>query len=196
MFTGIIETFAEIINIKKENEKIVLTLSSPFTHEFKIDQSIAHNGICLTVESVSGNNYIVSAIPETIKKTTINSWKTGDIINIERSLRLSDRLDGHIVQGHVDTVATCSHISEIGGNYEFTFTIPSQFAGLIIEKGSISLNGISLTIYNVSTNSFTVGVIPYTYNNTNIRFLSAGAEVNIEFDILGKYILRNLQLKQ
>ncbi len=196
MFTGIIETFAEIINIKKENEKIVLTLSSPFTHEFKIDQSIAHNGICLTVESVSGNNYIVSAIPETIKKTTINSWKTGDIINIERSLRLSDRLDGHIVQGHVDTVATCGHISEIGGNYEFTFTIPSQFAGLIIEKGSISLNGISLTIYNVSTNSFTVGVIPYTYHNTNIRFLTAGAEVNIEFDILGKYILRNLQLKQ
>lgn len=195
MFTGIIETQAEIKEIFEENGNKIFWLTSKLTSELKVDQSVSHNGVCLTVEQINGNDYRVCAILETLNKTCLNNWQAGDKINLERSMMLNGRLDGHIVQGHVDTTANCSEIIEKNGSFEFTFQINENFSDLIIEKGSISVNGISLTIFNVGHSNFTVGIIPYTYENTNIKYLKKNDCVNIEFDMVGKYIKRSIDLR-
>ena len=195
MFTGIIEANAEIKEILAENGNKIFWLSSNITPELKIDQSVSHNGVCLTVEQIQGNDYRVCAIIETLKKTCLNNWQAGDKINLERSMMLNGRLDGHIVQGHVDTTAVCSEIIERDGSFEYTFQLRENFSDLIIEKGSISVNGISLTIFNIGNSNFTVGIIPYTYENTNMKYLKKGDCVNIEFDMVGKYIKRSIDLR-
>jgi riboflavin synthase len=190
MFTGIIEQLGiiEAIDINKSN--ITLTIQSSLATELKVDQSLAHSGVCLTIEAINGNTYQVTAINETLKKTTIGLWVKGDTINLERCLRLDGRLDGHIVQGHVDTVGTCIGYQEKDGSWEYVIEIDEKFAPLIIEKGSISLNGISLTIFNITNTTFTVAIIPYTYQHTNMHTLAQGHKVNVEFDMVGKYVGR------
>ena len=190
MFTGIIEQLGSVENIEKKDSNIILTVKAPLTTELKIDQSVSHSGICLTVESISENTYTVTAIDETIKKTTIGHWKRGTAVNLERCLRFDGRLDGHIVQGHVDTVGTCTMVTETNGSWEYRISFDKKFAALVIEKGSISLNGISLTIFNVLEDSFTVAIIPYTYEYTNMHALQENDLVNIEFDMVGKYVNR------
>ncbi len=193
MFTGIIETTASIKQISEKGTNKTFLLSCPITSELKVDQSVSHNGVCLTVEAIIGNDYQVTAILETLQKTNLGSWKTGDTINIERCLRPSDRLDGHFVQGHTDTKGLVTEKTDLNGSWQFTFQFPRSFAPLIIEKGSIAVNGISLTAFNVTDDSFSVGIIPYTYNHTNLQFIQAGDSVNLEFDMLGKYIIRQAQ---
>ena len=171
-------------------------IESPVSQELRVDQSVSHNGICLTVEEMNVNSHKVTAIQETALKTNVNEWKIGDIINLERSLKLESRLDGHFVQGHVDTVATCIEINEKQGSWEYEFSFRKKFSELIIEKGSICVNGISLTAFNVRKKSFKVAVIPYTYEHTNIQTVQRGHLVNIEFDLIGKYILRKLSLSE
>ena len=190
MFTGIIEQLGKVEKLEKNGSNITLTVSAALTSELKIDQSLSHSGICLTVENIAGNTYTVTAIEETLKKTNLGSWKEGTIINLERCLRFDGRLDGHIVQGHVDTVGHCIEIIEKNGSWEYIISFDKKFASLIIEKGSISLNGISLTIFNITENSFTVAIIPYTYEHTNMHTLHVNDEVNIEFDMIGKYVNR------
>jgi riboflavin synthase len=165
-------------------------IASSLSPDFKIDQSVSHNGVCLTVEEVQGNRHRVTAIAETLQKSDLNHWKTGDLVNIERCMLMNGRLDGHIVQGHVDTTATCINKKELDGSWEFRFRFPAQFGALVIEKGSISLNGISLTIFNVTENEFSVAIIPYTFEHTNIKNIIDGTIVNLEFDIIGKYVNR------
>jgi riboflavin synthase len=194
MFTGIIESLGQIREINSNGTNKSFWIESPLSSSFKIDQSIAHNGVCLTVEEVSDKAHKVTAIAETLKKTNLNSWKSGSYVNMERSLLPSSRLDGHFVQGHVDTIALCKKIIDKEGSHEFEFSFPGKFAGLVIEKGSISLNGISLTLFDVKKKSFKVAIIPYTYEHTNLRFLHKDDEVNIEFDMIGKYIARNASL--
>jgi len=160
----------------------------------QIDQSLSHNGVCLTVEQVGGGQHQVTAIEETLKKTTLGSWTKGQRLNLERCLQLHDRLDGHLVQGHVDTRALCTEREALEGSWQFGFQIPKAFAALVIEKGSISVDGISLTLFDVGKKRFRVAVIPYTYAHTNIQALTPGMEVNIEFDLLGKYIQRQMTL--
>lgn len=195
MFTGIIETLGQVKEIIISGTNKSFWLESPLTAEFKVDQSIAHNGVCLTVEEIKGARYKVTAVEETLKKTALNQWIRGNYINLERSLLPSSRLDGHFVQGHVDSLGTCKKIEDKNGSWEFTFSFPENFAPLVIEKGSISLNGTSLTVFNVTKTSFEVAVIPYTYEHTTIQFLKEGDLVNLEFDMVGKYIVRNLALK-
>ena len=190
MFTGIIEQLGKVEKLEKNGSNITLTVSAALTSELKIDQSLSHSGICLTVENIAGNTYTVTAIEETLKKTNLDSWKEGTIINLERCLRFDGRLDGHIVQGHVDTVGQCIEIIEKNGSWEYIISFDKKFASLIIEKGSISLNGISLTIFNITENSFTVAIIPYTYEHTNMHKLVVNNFVNIEFDMIGKYVGR------
>ena len=190
MFTGIIEQLGKVEKLEKNGSNITLTVSAALTSELKIDQSLSHSGICLTVENIAGNTYTVTAIEETLKKTNLGSWKEGTIINLERCLRFDGRLDGHIVQGHVDTVGQCIEIIEKNGSWEYIISFDKKFAFLIIEKGSISLNGISLTIFNITDNSFTVAIIPYTYEHTNMHTLIVNDLVNIEFDMIGKYVGR------
>ena len=190
MFTGIIEQLGKVEKLEKNGSNITLTVSAALTSELKIDQSLSHSGICLTVENIAGNTYTVTAIEETLKKTNLGSWKEGTIINLERCLRFDGRLDGHIVQGHVDTVGQCIEIIEKNGSWEYIISFDKKFASLIIEKGSISLNGISLTIFNITDNSFTVAIIPYTYEHTNMHTLIVNDLVNIEFDMIGKYVGR------
>jgi riboflavin synthase len=190
MFTGIIEQLGTIEAIETNNTNLTLTIQSALASELKVDQSLSHNGVCLTVEEIIGNQYKVTAIDETLKKTTIGLWKKGSTINLERCLRFDGRLDGHIVQGHVDTVGTCIGYTEKNGSWEYTIEIDEKFATLIIEKGSISLNGISLTIFNITNTTFTVAIIPYTYEHTNIHTLTLGNKVNVEFDMVGKYVNR------
>jgi riboflavin synthase len=190
MFTGIIEQLGTIEAIETSNTNLTLTIQSALTPELKVDQSLSHSGVCLTVEEIMGNGYKVTAIDETLKKTTIGLWKAGDTINVERCLRFDGRLDGHIVQGHVDTVGTCIGYEEKNGSWEYTIEIDEKFAALIIEKGSIALNGISLTIFNITNNTFTVAIIPYTYEHTNMHTLALGHKVNVEFDMVGKYVNR------
>ena len=189
MFTGIIENLAKIISIKKSKSNLDITLSSSLTSEFKIDQSISHNGICLTVISIDGNNYTVTAIEETINKTTINSWKKGDSVNLERAMKLGDRLDGHMIQGHVDQIGTCIDITTKDGSWEYAIQYEKS-ENLTVEKGSIAVNGVSLTVIDSKTNSFKVAIIPYTYENTNFKTLRKGDLINLEFDILGKYLYK------
>ena len=187
MFTGIIENLSEIKEINKEGDNLSISLKSEITNELKIDQSLSHNGVCLTVVDINDNIYKVTAIKETILKSSIKNWRIGDIINIERAMKLGDRLDGHMVQGHVDQTATCTKISEENGSWYFYFEY-QRSSNLTIEKGSISINGVSLTIVESMDNGFSVAIIPYTYDNTNFKNIKVGDLVNIEFDMIGKYI--------
>jgi riboflavin synthase len=188
MFTGIIETLGVIQEIEKEDDNLHITVDSAITKELKIDQSVAHNGICLTVVSIDINLFTVTSIGETIKKTTISNWKKGDLINLERAMKLGDRLDGHIVQGHVDQIGTCVTFEETNGSWLYTFQYDESLQNITIEKGSITVNGVSLTVVNSKKNEFSVAIIPYTYENTNFNTFSVGTKVNLEFDVIGKYV--------
>lgn len=194
MFTGIIETIATVTDIVYDGSNIQFTIESPIATALKVDQSVAHNGVCLTVTAVIGNQYKVTAVAETLQKTNLGTWQKGAAINIERSLKIGDRLDGHFVQGHVDTTATCVEKQTLEGSWLFRFRFPAAFAALIIEKGSICINGVSLTAFNVGKDEFTVTIIPYTYTHTNFDRIEHGNEVNLEFDVLGKYLLRSKDL--
>jgi riboflavin synthase len=188
MFTGIIEQIGVVRVIRKENENIHFTIESAFTHELKIDQSVAHNGCCLTVVDITGNLYTVTAIRETLEKTNLSSWTEGTKVNLERCMVMNGRLDGHIVQGHVDTVGTCIDVEDQGGSWKYTFRYAS--ATPTVEKGSITVNGTSLTVVDSKDNEFSVCIIPYTYENTNFHTLQKNMEVNLEFDIIGKYVAK------
>lgn len=190
MFTGIIEELGILKDISKTDSNLTLTVQSALAAELKIDQSLSHNGVCLTITSIIQNTYKVTAIAETIKKTTIGQWKLNELLNLERCLTFNGRLDGHMVQGHVDTVGKCIKVINLSGSWQYVIEIPEKFAPLIIEKGSISLNGISLTIFDITNTSFTVAIIPYTYEHTNMKALVEGNFVNIEFDVVGKYVQR------
>lgn len=194
MFTGIIETTATVKEVSPNGSNIDFLIESNITSELKIDQSVAHNGVCLTVTDIQDKQYKVTAVAETLTKTTLGNWQPGDTLNIERSLKVGDRLDGHFVQGHVDAVAQCIYREELEGSWLFRFRFPQQFAGLVIDKGSICINGVSLTVFDVGQDECTVTIIPYTYEHTNFNTLQAGNSVNIEFDVLGKYFLRQQQL--
>jgi riboflavin synthase len=196
MFTGIIEQIGIIEKVEISNGNTTLTVNAALTDQLKVDQSVSHSGVCLTVEEIMGNTYKVTAIAETLKKTAVGMWKSGTKVNLERCLRLDGRLDGHIVQGHVDTIGKCITYTEKNGSWEYTIAIDKKFASLIIEKGSIALNGISLTIFNVTECTFTVAIIPYTYEHTNMHTLGVEDSVNIEFDMIGKYINRMNSLKE
>ena len=196
MFTGIIETTGKIVLVEQNGSNTSFLVASPISHELKIDQSVSHNGVCLTVEEVIDNQHRVTAIRETLDKTDLDAWKAGDTVNLERCLAFNGRLDGHVVQGHVDATAVCTHVKELNGSWQYTFEFPVEFAPYIIEKGSISLNGISLTVFNVTRNGFDVAIIPYTYGHTNIQFIKPGSTVNLEFDVFGKYVQRYLSLQR
>ena len=196
MFTGIIETLGIIKDLKKENDNLDITISSIITHELKIDQSVAHNGVCLTVVAINNDEYTVTAIRETIQKTNLSDWKIGDLINIERGMKLGDRLDGHIVQGHVDQTGICKSIEEANGSWYFTFGYDSNLNNITIEKGSITINGVSLTVVNSKENEFSVAIIPYTFEHTNFKNVKIGTKINLEFDVVGKYIAKLHSLKQ
>lgn len=188
MFTGIIETLGVIQDIKSEDNNLHITIASSINEELKIDQSVAHNGICLTVIAVDNSFYTVTAIGETIKKTTISLWQKGDVVNLERAMKLGDRLDGHIVQGHVDQIGTCISVEETNGSWFYTFEYDSTLQNITIEKGSITVNGVSLTVVNSRKNEFSVAIIPYTYENTNFKTFEVNTKVNLEFDVIGKYV--------
>jgi riboflavin synthase len=194
VFSGIVEEAATVVGLKKEQENLHITLHCSFTHELKIDQSISHNGVCLTVVGIEGDTYTVTAIQETLMKSNLGLLQTGDKVNLERSTRLDGRLDGHMVQGHVDLTATCTEIREADGSWYYTFEYePRSEEHLTVEKGSVSVNGVSLTVVNSKDRSFQVAIIPYTYEVTNFHRFSVGSVVNIEFDIIGKYIARILK---
>ena len=195
MFTGIIENTGIVQEIQTSGTNKTFWISSPLSQELKIDQSLSHSGVCLTVEEVKDGMHRVTAIAETLSKTNLGEWKVGSVVNLERCMQLNGRLDGHIVQGHVDAVAECVGLIEKAGSWEYTFQFPKQFGELVIEKGSISLNGISLTIFNVGDDTFTVAIIPYTYEHTNMRNLKKGDVVNIEWDVVGKYVQRIMKIK-
>lgn len=196
MFTGIIESLGRVLEVYQTGTNKTFWIESPLSHSFSIDQSVSHDGVCLTVEEVREDRHRVTAILETLEKTALNQWTPGRTVNLEQSLLPSKRLDGHFVQGHVDTVGYCEKVKDRNGSHEFTFSFPKKFARLVIEKGSISLNGISLTVFNVKKDSFRVGIIPYTFEHTNLQFVKEGDPVNLEFDMVGKYILRNAKLAQ
>lgn len=187
MFTGIIENIALVKEIKKDGDNLIFTFESDLTSELKIDQSISHNGICLTVVDIVDSTYSVVAIKETILKSSIKNWKVGDKVNLERAMKIGNRLDGHIVQGHVDQIGICEKISEELGSWYFTFKYEKS-NNITIEKGSIAINGVSLTVVDSQTNKFSVAIIPYTYNHTNFKSLNINDAVNLEFDMVGKYI--------
>ncbi|MDI9366655.1 MAG: riboflavin synthase, partial [Flavobacterium sp.] len=195
MFTGIIECTGKVEAVTTNGSNYTFWVSSPLSHQFKIDQSVSHNGVCLTVEEVFNKQHCVTAIEETIKKTNLQFWCVGTTINIEQCMQMNGRLDGHIVQGHVDTTATCIEALTLEGSWEYRFEFDPQFAHLAIEKGSISVNGTSLTCFAVTKNSFKVAIIPYTYHHTSINQISVGSVVNIEFDIIGKYVSRMAEVK-
>lgn len=194
MFTGIIESIGIVKNIVKEGDNINLSVESSLAQALKIDQSLAHNGTCLTVVAIDGNAYTVTAIKETLEKTNLGKLEIGSKINLERAMILGDRLDGHIVQGHVDQTATCSNIVEEDGSWVFTFKYDSLHKdNITIEKGSITINGVSLTVINSKDNEFSVAIIPYTFENTNFHQIKVGTTVNLEFDVIGKYVARLLK---
>jgi riboflavin synthase len=191
MFTGIIENMAEVVDVKTNKNNLDILFKSPLLPELKVDQSISHNGVCLTVADITKETYLVNVVKETIDKSNFSSLKVGDVVNVERSMMLNDRLDGHIVQGHVDQIAECISIDESGGSYVMTFTYEKS-NNVTVEKGSICVNGISLTVCNSQENSFSVAIIPYTWENTNLKKIKIGDTVNLEFDIVGKYIAKLL----
>lgn len=197
MFTGIIENLGEVKDIQIKGTNRTFYIQSSLASELKMDESVSHNGVCLTVENIQGNIVQITAIHETLEKTNAGDWKPGDLINLERAMRLNERLDGHIVQGHVDGIAKCKQRTDRDGSVEFTFSYNHVFAPLLIEKGSVCVNGVSLTAFNLNEDLFTVAIIPYTLEHTNFKNLIEDDVVNIEFDILGKYVQRilNLQLK-
>jgi riboflavin synthase len=191
MFSGIIEEAATVVRLEKEKDNLHITMKCSFTKELKIDQSVSHNGVCLTVVYKAGDNYTVTAIKETLDKTNLGILKPGDKVNLERSTKLDGRLDGHMVQGHVDQTAVCTEVREAGGSWYYTFVYePTQDDYITVEKGSVSVNGVSLTVVNSKNNSFQVAIIPFTYEMTNFHQIKKGTVVNLEFDILGKYIAR------
>lgn len=188
MFSGIIECLGTVTELKSDKGNLHISVSATFTNELKIDQSVAHNGVCLTVVGIDGDVYTVTAIDETLKKTNLSHLKFGDSINLERCTKLGDRLDGHIVQGHVDQTAICKSINETNGSWEFTFEYDSKHNNITVEKGSVCVNGVSLTVVNSQNNSFSVCIIPYTFEHTNFKAIAVGSTVNLEFDIIGKYV--------
>jgi riboflavin synthase len=190
MFTGIIETMGTITHIEREGGNVHYSLSSNITHELKIDQSLAHNGVCLTVIAIDGDQYTVTAIQETLDKTALKQWSVGDKINLERAMRLGDRLDGHMVQGHVDEVARCISVEDQNGSWLYRFEYGEDSNNITIEKGSICVNGTSLTVVGSASNTFGVAIIPYTYEHTVFHQLQKGDLVNVEFDMVGKYIAK------
>ena len=194
MFTGIIEDLGRVEKLEREGDNLHITVSSRLTAELKIDQSVAHNGVCLTVVSLNDNSYTVTAIEETLNKTNLNELKEQDLVNLERAMILGSRLDGHIVQGHVDQTATCIHKENKDGSWIFTFSYNPDLNNVTIEKGSITINGVSLTVVNSKTNEFSVAIIPYTYEHTTFKFIEKSTEVNLEFDVIGKYVKRLMNL--
>lgn len=196
MFTGIIEEIGKLINIKKEGTNLHFEIEADFTSALKIDQSVAHNGVCLTVVALTDSSYTVTAIQETLQKTNLKNLQVNDPVNLERGMKMNARLDGHIVQGHVDQTATCKAIETQEGSYIFTFTYDSALQNVTIEKGSITINGVSLTVLNSKINEFSVAIIPYTYQHTAFQFLKEGDSVNLEFDVIGKYVKRLLEVQK
>ena len=190
MFTGIIESLGIVKAIEKEGENIHLTITSSISKELKIDQSVAHNGVCLTVVACDEYSHVVTAIQETLDKTKLRSWQVGELINLERAMKLGDRLDGHIVQGHVDQIATCVDKVDQDGSWLFTFEYDKKMNNITIEKGSITVNGTSLTVVNSGINTFSVAIIPYTYEHTVFKNIIIGSIVNLEFDVVGKYVAK------
>lgn len=196
MFTGIIETLGLITAVETEGSNRTFRFRTPISRELKEDQSVAHNGVCLTVEKTEDGEHIATAVQETLQKTTLKNWKTGEWVNLERCLMPNGRLDGHFVQGHVDGTGICTGKKTLDGSTEFRFEFSEKFAPLVIEKGSIALNGISLTIFDVTVRQFSIAVIPYTFAHTNLQYLSIGEEVNLEFDMVGKYVVRGMEVKK
>lgn len=194
MFTGIIEALGRVEALKQTGGNLDLEISCPFVHELKPDQSVAHNGVCLTVTEITGERYRVTAIQETLNRTNLGQLKVGDPVNLERCMRLQDRVDGHIVQGHVDTQAELLSISEEQGSWRLTFRYPSENAGLLVDKGSVTLNGVSLTVIQPDDTTFSVALIPYTWEHTQFHQVKTGDRINVEFDILGKFVDRMLRL--
>ncbi len=190
MFTGIIETLGKVQEIKKEGDNVHIIVNSSITKELKVDQSVAHNGVCLTVVDIKNDQYTVTAIRETIEKTNLGHWKVGDLLNMERAMKLGDRLDGHIVQGHVDQIGTCISVEEANGSWYYTFEYDEKLNNITIEKGSITVNGVSLTVVNSKKSEFSVAIIPYTYEHTNFQNFMVGTKINLEFDVIGKYVSR------
>ena len=188
MFTGIIEGFGKVIELKSDRKNLHITLESKLTRELKIDQSLAHNGVCLTVVDIKGNQYVVTAIQETLLKSNLGDLKLGDFINLERAMKINGRLDGHIVQGHVDQIGKCIGVENKDGSWIYEFEYASDPGNITIEKGSITINGVSLTVINSRINTFSVAIIPYTYEHTNFNLIKVGDIVNLEFDMIGKYI--------
>lgn len=195
MFTGIIEDLGTVTALHKNLDNLEISIQSKFTAELKIDQSVSHNGVCLTVVEKNKDSYIVTAIKETLEKTNLGKLKVNAIVNLERGLKLGDRLDGHIVQGHVDQTAVCTSITNQKGSWIYSFQYDKILGNVTIEKGSITVNGVSLTVINSKEDSFSVAIIPYTYENTNFQLLEIGDTVNLEFDVIGKYVSRLQQLK-
>ncbi len=191
MFTGIIETLGTIVAIEKDQSNVHFTVKSTITHELKIDQSVAHNGCCLTVVKIEGDTYVVTAIQETLDKTNLGDWEVGSKVNLERCMMLGARLDGHIVQGHVDTTATCVSIDDLNGSWKYTFQY--DFDQPTVAKGSITVNGVSLTVVDSEKGLFSVHIIPYTYEHTNFHAFKVGCKINLEFDIIGKYVARLME---
>ena len=196
MFTGIIENIGVISDLKKELDNLHITIKSPITKELKVDQSVAHNGVCLTVVNIVDDTYTVTAIKETLDKTSLGTIDVNDKVNLERAMMLGDRLDGHIVQGHVDQTAICTNVEEANGSWVFAFSYDSSLNNITIEKGSITINGTSLTVVNSKKDSFSVAIIPYTYKHTNFHTFKNGPVVNLEFDVLGKYVAKLLELNK
>jgi len=190
MFTGIIETLGKVVDLKHDQGNLHITVESGIAAELKIDQSVAHNGVCLTVVALADSKHTVTAIEETLNKTNIGHLKTGDLVNLERCMQMNARLDGHIVQGHVDQTATCIAFNELDGSWEYTFEYDASTGNVTVEKGSICINGISLTVVNSTENRFSVAIIPYTFEHTNLQHVRTGSVVNLEFDIIGKYVAR------
>jgi riboflavin synthase len=195
MFTGIIEATGRVIKTEEERGNIHFHLTSPFIHDLKIDQSVSHNGVCLTVVNISDSEYIVTAIQETLDKTNLGKLSPGDLVNLERCVEVGSRLDGHIVQGHVDQTAECTEVKEENGSWRFTFRYDASKGNINVQKGSICVNGVSLTVIDPGKDHFSVAIIPYTYEHTNFKNIKPGDIVNIEFDIIGKYVARLMELR-
>ncbi|MCH7523426.1 MAG: riboflavin synthase [Bacteroidetes bacterium] len=195
MFTGIIEDLGVVTHLKRELDNLHITIKSKITSELKIDQSVSHNGACLTIIDIKNDEYTVTAIKETLNKTNLGSLMNNDVINLERALKLGDRLDGHLVQGHIDQTASCINIQENNGSWMYTFKYNSSLGNITIEKGSVTINGVSLTVVNSEKDTFSVAIIPYTYENTNFNSIKPDSIVNIEFDVIGKYVAKLNELK-
>jgi riboflavin synthase len=196
MFTGIIEDIGVVSNLKSDLDNLHISIKSKISSELKVDQSVAHNGVCLTVVAINNDDYTVTAIKETLDKTNLSHLKINDQVNLERAMKLGDRLDGHIVQGHVDQTAVCTNIKQENGSWVFTFNYDAALSNITIEKGSITVNGTSLTVVNSGKNSFSVAIIPFTYEHTNFNTFKEGTVVNLEFDVLGKYVAKLVEMNK